>query len=83
MDTPELNFRLFMTQYYRFLFFPLTTAHYISFTYCKTYVKQSLMVTVSVHAHKGLQILLDQNQAACATGLHIQEQASSHTVLFP
>lgn len=41
------------------------------------------MVTVSVHAHKGLQILLDQNQAACATGLHIQEQASSHTVLFP
>lgn len=73
MDTPELNFRLSMTQNYRAPFFSLTTAHGISLTYCITYVKQSLMCAVSVHSHKGLQILLDQNQAACATGLHIQE----------
>lgn len=73
MDTPKLNFRPSMTQYYKVPFFSLATAHGASFTYCITYVKQSLMVAVSVHSHKGLKILLDQNQTACATGWHIQE----------
>lgn len=37
------------------------------------------MVAVSVHSHEGLQILLDQNQAACATGLHIEDTIYTST----